>query len=264
MSRGNQFIDDKKRLAALLERLTGISAAKTLGYINEFGVDRILSGADVLCSTNTQREKLKRVFEFKNLYASTKSAQEKKAYNIDSTQKAMEYFINYFADIADREHLVLTCLDSKYKILSTKVISTGTVNSTTTYPREIVKEALFNNAVSVMLSHNHPSGARTPSKQDIYMTAQIEKILNDMDITLADHVIVCGDSAVSFADCGLIGRVSAIAPAKAASPIYEKCDRYITREVKPPSVKAFLAQAKKQRRFDTSAKTINLNDRNSR
>ena len=261
MVQDNQFLDDAKRLSALLERLTGIPAIKTFEHINEFGVDRILSGAGVLCSTNAQRERLKKVFAFKNIYTNLKAANQKKEYVIDSTQKAMKYFINYFSDIADREHLVVTCLDSNYKILSTKIISSGTVNSTTIHAREILKEALFNNAVSVMVSHNHPSGILKTSKEDINTTVQIEKALNLADVSLTDHVIVCGDKAMSMADEGIVGRIPKPETQKAASPVNEKRENYITRDEKPPSIKAFLTQAKTQRSHNAAANIPNRNDR---
>jgi DNA repair protein RadC len=155
-------------------------------------------------------------------------------------------------------------LDSKLKVLTTKTITSGTVNSATPHPREIIKEALFCNAVSVILSHNHPSDVLQPSCEDIYVTGAVEKALASVGIQLADHIIVCGDKAVSMADEGFIGQAHIKELPKVASAVYEKRENFtVSDSKKRSSVRAQLAQSKNQRLLG-EGKTINRGGRESR
>lgn len=44
-----------------------------------------------------------------------------------------------------------------------------------------------------------------PSREDELTTYRVRDALLLVGITLADHIIVCGDDFVSFADSGLLG-----------------------------------------------------------
>jgi DNA repair protein RadC len=78
----------------------------------------------------------------------------------------------------------------------------GTIDSTTVYPREVVKETLRLNATKVILAHNHPSGNTDPSQQDIELTKKLKEILQIIDVKVLDHIIV-GDEITSLADMGI-------------------------------------------------------------
>ena len=75
MGRANQYLDDRERLATLIEKHTGIPAAKTVGFIKEYGVEQMLPCANMLCTTDMQRKKLTAVFEFKNVYETVKQGE---------------------------------------------------------------------------------------------------------------------------------------------------------------------------------------------
>ena len=66
--------------------------------------------------------------------------------------------------------------------------------------RDAVRYALADNAVSVYLAHNHPSGIATPSQEDIFITHYIRDALQPLGITLYDHVIMTDDDMVSLKD----------------------------------------------------------------
>ena len=70
--------------------------------------------------------------------------------------------------------------------------------------RAIVETALSQKAVSVILSHNHVDAYALPSREDELTTRRIRDALLLVGITLADHIIVCGEDYVSFADSGLL------------------------------------------------------------
>lgn len=94
-------------------------------------------------------------------------------------------------------------LDSKHRVLAFEEMFRGTINITTVYPREVVKEALRWNAAAVILAHDHPSGETRPSQQDIELTSTLKKILQVIDVRVLDHLIV-GDTVQSLADAGVI------------------------------------------------------------
>jgi DNA repair protein RadC len=84
------------------------------------------------------------------------------------------------------------------------VQSTGTIDHTPVYPREIVKRALELGASAVILAHNHPSGDPTPSRADIEMTRDVVDAAKALKITVHDHVIVGRSGHASFKALGLL------------------------------------------------------------
>lgn len=97
-------------------------------------------------------------------------------------------------------------LDSSHAIIESEIVAEGTVNVNTVYPREIIKQAIRWNAAAIVVAHNHPSGALTPSPQDIKLTRNLYLVCSMMQLRLLDHLII-GDGYYSFADEGLIDQV---------------------------------------------------------
>ncbi len=94
---------------------------------------------------------------------------------------------------ADREHMVVIFLDTKNRPIGRQVVSIGTLNATLVHPREVFKTAVLSNANAVILSHNHPSGSLTPSRDEDEVTRKIARAGVLLDIRLLDHVIVAPD-----------------------------------------------------------------------
>lgn len=69
-------------------------------------------------------------------------------------------------------------------------LTTGTMNQTSVPVAKIIQEAVKNNAVNIVLAHNHPSGICAPSREDIVLTRNIEENLAIADLVLFDHVII--------------------------------------------------------------------------
>ena len=104
-----------------------------------------------------------------------------------------------------KESFHIFYLDSANKLLADETLSRGTVDRTAIYIREILERALHHGAVSVILTHNHPSGNPEPSAEDIQMTREVAKAIGQVDIELHDHLIVGGTGKVaSFKDLGLL------------------------------------------------------------
>lgn len=95
-----------------------------------------------------------------------------------------------FLEEADREQVMVCCLDTKNQPVSMNVVSVGCLNSTIVHPREIFKVAILSNAASIIMFHNHPSGDPEPSKEDISISKRIKEAGTLMGIELIDHLII--------------------------------------------------------------------------
>ena len=95
-----------------------------------------------------------------------------------------------FLEDADREQVIVCCLDTKNQPLSISVVSMGILNSSLIHPREIFKTAILTNAASLILYHNHPSGETEPSTEDINITMRIKEAGDLIGIELIDHIII--------------------------------------------------------------------------
>ncbi|MDE2162942.1 MAG: DNA repair protein RadC [Alphaproteobacteria bacterium] len=95
-------------------------------------------------------------------------------------------------------------LDRKNVLIADEVQSTGTIDHTPVYPREILKRALELGASAVILVHNHPSGDPTPSRADIEMTRDMVGAAKALRIAIHDHVIVGRSGHASFKALGLL------------------------------------------------------------
>jgi DNA repair protein RadC len=85
-----------------------------------------------------------------------------------------------------------------------EIISQGGITGTIVDPRLILKKALEEDAISIILCHNHPSGSLRPSKADEELTVKIREATKFFDIKLLDHIIVSDEGYYSFADEGKI------------------------------------------------------------
>jgi DNA repair protein RadC len=79
----------------------------------------------------------------------------------------------------------------------------GTIDGASVYPREVVREAISQNAAAIIFAHNHPSGVAEPSHADEQITQRLKDALALIDVRVLDHIVV-GDECVSFAERGLI------------------------------------------------------------
>ena len=103
-----------------------------------------------------------------------------------------------------REVFAMLLLDSQHQLIAYREMFTGTINSAAVYPRELVKQAMDDNAAAVILAHNHPSGIAEPSQADIQITQRIKQAFALVDVTVLDHFVIGHSSAVSFAQRGLL------------------------------------------------------------
>ena len=62
----------------------------------------------------------------------------------------------------------------------------------------------MSNAASIIISHNHPSGDTTPSKEDINITKRIKEAGDIIGIKLLDHIIIGDKNYLSLKEEGHI------------------------------------------------------------
>ena len=102
------------------------------------------------------------------------------------------------------EKFYVIYLSSSNEVLAFEESSSGTLDRSSIYPREIYKKVIMENAKSIIIAHNHPSGNISPSKCDIDITNEIAKGLKNFGALLIEHIIITRDSYFSFLEEGLI------------------------------------------------------------
>lgn len=102
------------------------------------------------------------------------------------------------------EEVFVLFLNRANRVLGISNVAKGGISGATVDVRIILQTALKVSASALMLSHNHPSGSTKPSGEDIIITGKIQKGCEAIGIQLVDHVIMTGETYMSFADEGLL------------------------------------------------------------
>ena len=102
------------------------------------------------------------------------------------------------------EVFAVVFLNRANKINHFEIISKGGITGTVADPRIILKKALEEDATSIVLCHNHPSGNLQPSRADEELTKKIKEAAAYFDIKVIDHIIVSEEGFYSFADDGIL------------------------------------------------------------
>lgn len=121
-----------------------------------------------------------------------------------SSPSAVKQYLQLLLAKKPYESFAVLFLDVKNRLLAAEELFRGTLTHTSVYPREVVKAALAHNAASLILAHNHPSGAPEPSAADRALTGALKQALGLVDIRVLDHFIVAGRHVHSFAEHGEI------------------------------------------------------------
>ncbi|MEO6931461.1 MAG: JAB domain-containing protein [Chitinophagaceae bacterium] len=101
------------------------------------------------------------------------------------------------------EQFKILLLNRANRVLAIFEVSSGGITGTVADPRLIFAAALKINAVSIILSHNHPSSNLKPSTADENLTKKIKQAGDCLDIKILDHIIISSEGYLSFADEGL-------------------------------------------------------------
>lgn len=103
-----------------------------------------------------------------------------------------------------KENFVVLGVNNKNEVMIFSKISTGTVSESIVHPREVFGAAILGNCSGIIISHNHPSGTLTPSRQDITTTKRLKEAGEIMGIPVIDHIIIGfnSDNYYSFKEEG--------------------------------------------------------------
>lgn len=89
-------------------------------------------------------------------------------------------------------------LTSSNRLIERQRVSQGGVQATVVDHRLIVKRALELLSTQIIMVHNHPSGAASPSEADKTLTRRVADAAALFDIRLLDHVIISKEGSFSF------------------------------------------------------------------
>ena len=102
------------------------------------------------------------------------------------------------------ERLYLLYLDSGNTLIADEEQHHGTINHTPVYPREIMRRALELDAAALILCHNHPHGAPTPSRDAVLITRDVIAAAATFDIAVHDHIVISRHGHASLRTLGLM------------------------------------------------------------
>lgn len=120
---------------------------------------------------------------------------------MNSPEAVKDYLRLYIGGKA-QEVFVSLFLDARHRLIRCEESARGTLTRMAVYPREIVRRALSLNAASLIVAHNHPSGAVQPSASDCRLTHTLRDALALIDVRLIDHLVIGADTTYSFAHAG--------------------------------------------------------------
>lgn len=105
-----------------------------------------------------------------------------------------------------QERMIVILLDTKNRPVGWSEVARGGATSCATTPSDIFRPAIAAGAVGIIMAHNHPSGDKAPSFDDIQLTNKMVELGETLGVRVLDHIIVThNDNYLSFLDEGLIG-----------------------------------------------------------
>jgi DNA repair protein RadC len=111
--------------------------------------------------------------------------------------------IQHYSD-RKQEHFICISINGANEVIASRVISVGLVNKTHVHPREVYADPITDRASAIIITHNHPNGSLTPSKEDIEITRQLKSAGETLGIQLLDHIIFNYKGHYSFLENGEI------------------------------------------------------------
>lgn len=128
-----------------------------------------------------------------------------KRYSMARAEDRKSFFIPKFVG-ATEECLYAAFLNNNWDVLGCSLICKGSIDALKIEVRTLLDAAMRLRATIVVLAHNHLSHPN-PSAEDIVTTRYVADKLATCEITLADHIVVCGDEATSMSATGQLRHV---------------------------------------------------------
>lgn len=110
-------------------------------------------------------------------------------FKISGPESAAEYLVPKLQSQTQEEfHVIL--LDTKCCVVKDVLVTKGLVDRSHVHAREVFRPAIHHNSHKVLLTHNHPSGDPTPSKDDLTSTEKLVQAGELLGIEVIDHLII--------------------------------------------------------------------------
>jgi DNA repair protein RadC len=216
--------DDKPREKLMLKGKQALSDAELIAVLigsgsrNESAVDlskRILKSVDNNLNA-LGKLSLKQLMEFKgigeakaisiaaamDLGRRRREEETVELKKITSSKAVFEIMQPIIGELPHEEFWVLY-LNNSNKVIYKAQLSKGGITGTVVDVRLIYKTALEQNATSIILSHNHPSGKLQASDADLQITKKLKAAGEQLDIKVLDHIIITENGYLSFQDEGI-------------------------------------------------------------
>ncbi len=174
------------------------SVGGSLNTLSKLSVDELIKGFDGIGEA-----KAVSIIAALELGRRRKSEEVAERRRITGSREAYEWIYPQLADLPQEEFWVVL-LNPSNRIIDTLRVSQGGTASTLVDVKLLLKPAVLQQATSLMLFHNHPSGNCTPSKADDALTQKIKSAAALLDIRVLDHIIVTDKAYYSYCDEGAL------------------------------------------------------------
>jgi len=208
LQRGTDALSDAELVAIFLR--TGVRGKSAVDLAREilgrFGSISALMAADVTALTASAGIG---AVKYAQLQAVLEMARRALRERLDrgsalSSPQAVRDYLRLRLQHRPHEVFGVVFLDAQNRVLAVEELFRGTLTQTSVYPREVVKRALAHNAAAVIFAHNHPSGIAEPSRSDEALTIALRHALALVDVKVLDHFVIGSETAMSFAERGLL------------------------------------------------------------
>ncbi len=129
-------------------------------------------------------------------------------YNLDKAGRRLlfsekeelsRYLCNLYAAIPE-ETVFALYFNAREQLICAEKLFCGSVESCIIRKRRIVESGIRVGASFFVLTHNHPHGDANPSESDIRATQSLVHLFRELEMPMADHIIVSGNVTTSIRD----------------------------------------------------------------
>ncbi len=191
--------------APVLARVAGIAPDVVVGLLGHYGSLGALRRADaptLRAAHGLTRRQADRLVDALDLATRLLLEPREERPRVTSPRDAAQLVLAEMGALESEQMRVLL-LDTKNHLIAAVTLYAGTVNACHVRVAEVFREAVRRNATSLILAHNHPSGAVEPSPEDIALTHEVVQAGKLLDVEVLDHLVVSAGSYTSLHERGL-------------------------------------------------------------
>jgi DNA repair protein RadC len=127
------------------------------------------------------------------------AANSKQSVAIRHSRDVYERLLEFMWNLPHEEFWMVS-LSRSNRVISIDKVGEGGLSATVADPKKVFRIALVNNAASIIVAHNHPSGNLEPSNEDNQLTKRLVQSGQMLECPVLDHVIVTDHGYFSYTD----------------------------------------------------------------